>query len=136
MVFERLFGNGGSVAERRAELKKNASILDWVKEDITRLRNRLGPGDRTKVAEYLDTVREVERRVQTAEQRTADSPAPDIDRPVGVPEAYADHARLMFDLQALALQADLTRIITFQLGKSLPNLTPHNPQQLADFSVH
>jgi hypothetical protein len=123
VVFERLFGNGGSVAQRRAELKQNASILDWVREDITRLQNKLGPDDRRKVSEYLDTVREVERRVQNAEQKTADSPAPDIDRPLGVPEAYADHAKLMFDLQALALQADLTRIITFQLARETSNRT-------------
>ncbi len=135
VVFERLFGAGGSAAERRAEFEKDASILDWVMDDIARLQKKLGPGDRTKVAEYLDTVREVERRIQRAEQRTVDSPLPDVDRPDGVPEAYADHAKLMFDLQALAFQADLTRIITFQLARETSNRTypeigvpePHHP---------
>ena len=108
IVFERLFGDGGSAADRRAELRKNASLLDWVSEDIARLQKKLGPGDRTKVSQYLDTVREVERRIQKAEAQTADSHLPDLDRPVGVPAAYADHAKLMFDLQVLALQGDVT----------------------------
>ncbi len=135
VVFEQLFGTGGTAAARRAELKKDASILDWVKEDITRLLKKLGPGDRGKVNEYLDTIREVERRIQNAEQRTADAPLPDADRPAGVPEAYADHAKLMFDLQVLALQGDLTRITTFQLARETSNRTypeigapdPHHP---------
>lgn len=135
VVFDRLFGDGGDAAERRAEHKRNASILDWVMDDIARLQNKLGPRDRTKIKEYLDTLREVERRIQKAEQRTIDAPLPDADRPVGVPEAYADHAKLMFDLQVLALQADLTRIITFQLARETSNRTypeigvpePHHP---------
>ena len=135
VVFERLFGDGGSTAERSAELRKNSSLLDWVREDISRLQQKLGPGDRTKVNEYLDTVREVERRIQKAEAETADSRLPDLDRPVGVPAAYADHARLMFDLQVLALQADVTRVITFQLARETSTRTypeigvsdPHHP---------
>jgi hypothetical protein len=123
VVFERLFGDGGSAADRLTELRKSASLLDWVKEDISRLQRRLGPGDRTKVSEYLDTVREVERRIQKAEAETADSRLPDLDRPVGVPAAYADHARLMFDLQVLALQGDVTRVITFQLARETSNRT-------------
>ena len=122
-VFQRLFGSGGSPAERRTELQNDASILDWVMEDMRTLNRQLGRGDQSKLAEYLDSVREVERRIQNAEQRTADSPAPDMDRPRGVPEAYADHVRLMFDLQALALQADLTRIITFQMARETSNRT-------------
>jgi Protein of unknown function (DUF1552) len=116
-VFERLFGEGGSTADRRAALRKRASLLDWVREDITRLQRTLGPDDRNRVGQYLDTVREVERRIQKAEAATADDPLPDLDRPVGVPAAYADHARLMFDLQVLAMQADVTRVITFQLAR-------------------
>src|SRR5439155_8699051 len=100
---ERLFGDGGSASDRLAELRKNASLLDWMKEDISRLRKKLGPSDRNKVTEYLDTVREVERRIQRAEAQTADSRLPDLDRPLGVPAAYADPARLMFDLPVLAL---------------------------------
>ena len=123
VVFERLFGEGGSAAERRAVLGRRASLLDWVREDIARLQGRLGAGDRTKVSQYLDTVREVERRIQKAEAETLDNPLPDLDRPVGVPAAYADHARLMFDLQVLALQGDVTRVITFQLARETSNRT-------------
>jgi hypothetical protein len=135
IVFERLFGEGGSATDRRADLRKRASLLDSVRDDITRLQNRLGPEDRTRVGEYLETVREVERRIQKAEAATADQPLPDLDRPTGVPASYADHARLMFDLQVLAMQADVTRVITFQLARETSNRTyneigvadPHHP---------
>jgi hypothetical protein len=135
IVFERLFGEGGSAADRRAALRRRASLLDWVSEDMSRLQKKLGPGDRTKVSQYLDTVREVERRIQKAEAETADNQLPDLDRPVGVPAAYADHARLMFDLQVLALQGDVTRVISFQLARETSTRTyaeigvpdPHHP---------
>ena len=135
IIFERLFGEGGSVADRRAALRKRASLLDSVTGEIARLQNQLGPSDRAKVSQYLDTVREVERRIQKAEAATAGNRLPDLDRPVGVPPAYADHARLMFDLQMLALQGDVTRVITFQLARetstrSYPEIgvpDPHHP---------
>jgi hypothetical protein len=123
IVFERLFGEGGSPEERRAALGRKASLLDWVHEDIARLQGRLGPHDRVKVSEYLDSVRELERRIEKAETQSLDNPLPDLDRPEGVPAAYADHARLMFDLQVLALQADVTRVITFQLARESSNRT-------------
>src|SRR5262249_16011617 len=115
IVFERLFGEGGSAADRRIALQKRASLLDWVRDDIVRLQKTLGPEDRARVGQYLDTVREVERRIQKAESKAADDRLPDLDRPVGVPASYAEHARLMFDLQVLAMQGDVTRVITFQL---------------------
>jgi hypothetical protein len=135
VAFERLFGEGGPADARRAELKKDSSLLDWVKEDISRLQSKLGAGDRGKVSEYLDTVREVERRVQKAEVEAAGAKQKDLDRPIGVPASYADHARLMFDLQVLALQADVTRVITFQLARETSTRTypeigvpdPHHP---------
>jgi hypothetical protein len=106
-----------------------------VRDDLSRLQRSLGPEDRTRVNQYLDTVREVERRIQKAEAQTADAPLPDLDRPAGVPAAYADHARLMFDLQLLAMQGDVTRVITFQLARETSNRTypeigvpdPHHP---------
>jgi hypothetical protein len=122
VAFERLFGDGGSAADRRAEMKKDASLLDWVREDISRLQKKLGPGDRNKVNEYLDTVREVERRIQQAEAKSGEA-LPDLDRPVGVPAAYSDHAKLMFDLQVLAMQGDVTRVITFQLAREASTRT-------------
>ncbi|MBI2689617.1 MAG: DUF1552 domain-containing protein [Acidobacteria bacterium] len=135
IAFERLFGEGGTSADRRAELKKDSSLLDWVRDDIARLQKKLGPGDRGKVSQYLDTVREVERRVQKAEAEAAESKLRDLDRPIGVPASYADHARLMFDLQVLALQGDVTRVITFQLARETSTRTypeigvsdPHHP---------
>ena len=135
VVFEQLFGDGGTADQRRAALGRRASLLDWVRDDIARLQGQLGAADRTRVGEYLDTVREVERRIQRAEAETMDNALPDLDRPVGVPAAYADHAALMFDLQALALQGDVTRVVTFQLARESSNRTyseigvpdPHHP---------
>ena len=135
VVFERLFGEGGSASQRRAALGRRASLLDWVREDIARLQGKLGPGDRAKVSEYLDTVREVERRIQKAEAETENNALPDLDRPIGVPAAYADHAKLMFDLQVLAFRGDVTRVVTFQLARESSNRTypeigvpdPHHP---------
>jgi hypothetical protein len=135
IVFERLFGDGATSAERRAALRSRASLLDSVTEELTQLNNRLGPADRARVAQYLDSVREVERRIQRAEAGARDHALPDLDRPVGVPAAYADHARLMFDLQVLAFQGDVTRVITFQLARETSNRTypeigvpdPHHP---------
>jgi hypothetical protein len=135
LVFEMLFGEGGSKADRQAALRRRASLLDFVKEDIARLERTLGPADRAKVGQYLETVREVERRIQKAEADVAEKPLPDLDRPAGAPAAYADHARLMFDLQVLAMQADVTRVITFQLARETSSRTypevgvpdPHHP---------
>ena len=135
IVFESLFGEGGTAKERRAALRERASLLDSVSEEITRLQHELGPADRAKLEEYLTAVREVERRIQTAESDGAKNQLPDPDRPLGVPASYADHARLMFDLQVLALQGDVTRVTTFQLARETSNRTypeigvpdPHHP---------
>ena len=135
LIFETLFGDGGTLAERQAALRKRASLLDWVGEDLSRLKRNLGPADRSKVDDYLQAVREVERRIQKAEADTKDHVLPDLDRPAGVPAAYADHAKLMFELQILAFQGDITRVTTFQLARETSNRTypeigvsdPHHP---------
>ncbi|MEQ9411167.1 MAG: DUF1552 domain-containing protein [Fuerstiella sp.] len=135
LVFETLFGDGGTVAQRQAALARRSSLLDSITEEITRLKNSLGPADQNRLTQYLDSIREVERRIQRAEADTNDNPLPDLDRPQGVPAAYADHARLMFDLQLLAFQGDITRVITFQLARETSNRTypeigvpePHHP---------
>jgi hypothetical protein len=135
VVFETLFGESGSAAGRQESLKRRASLLDAVVGEFNRLQTTLGPADRNRVSEYLDAVRDVERRIQQAEAAAAQSPLPDLDRPIGVPAAYADHARLMFDLQRLALQGDITRVVTFQLARETSNRTypeigvsdPHHP---------
>ncbi len=123
IVFETLFGDGGSPAERKAALRQRASLLDSLVDEIKRLQLTLGPQDRHTVDTYLGSIREVERRIQQAEANTVENPLPDLERPVGVPAAFADHARLMFDLQALALQGDITRVITFQLARETSNRT-------------
>ena len=135
VVFEMLFGEGGTPEDRRAALKRRKSLLDAVSEDLARLNRQLGAGDRNKISQYLDSVREVERRIQQAEAQIHENPLPDLDRPVGVPAEYDEHARLMFDLQVLALQGDVTRVITFQLARETSNRTypqigvyePHHP---------
>jgi hypothetical protein len=135
IVFESLFGDGGTSEERRAALRKRASLLDAFNSDIARLKRNLGAADRDRINQYLDSVREVERRIQHAEADVSIHALPDLDRPVGVPAAYADHARLMFDLQLLAFQGDVTRVITFQLARETSNRTypeigvpdPHHP---------
>lgn len=121
IVFENLFGEGGSTADRRSALRKRASLLDSVTEELVRLQRTLGAGDRNRVSDYLESVRDVERRIQQSEAAAGENPLPDLDRPNGVPAAYADHARLMFDLQMLALQGDITRVITFQLARETSN---------------
>jgi hypothetical protein len=135
IVFERLFGDGGRPERRRADLKTSGSILDWMTSDLARLQRELGAGDRTRLGEYLDSVREVERRIQKAEQQSESNALPDLERPATVPAVWEDHVRLMFDLQVLALQADVTRVITFQLARETSTRTypqigvpePHHP---------
>jgi len=135
IIFERLFGDGGSRQERRDDRQQRASLLDTVADDFNRLGRQLGAADRAKVRQFLESIREVERRIQKAEANAKENPLPDVDRPVGVPAAYADHAKLMFDLQLLALQGDITRVITFQLARETSNRTypeidvsdPHHP---------
>ena len=135
LVFESLFGEGGSTQERQEALKQRASLLDAFRQDVARLKRELSLADRVRMDDYLETIREVERRIQQAEASAGDHPLPDLDRPIGVPAAYADHARLMFDLQCLAYQGDVTRVITFQLARETSNRTypeigvpdPHHP---------
>jgi hypothetical protein len=124
-VFERLFGDGDALddASRLAQLKRKASILDFVREDASRLSVRLGMSDRRKLDDYLESVRDVERRIQKASEHSVDVDSSELTRPAGIPEAFADHARMMIDLQVLAMQADLTRVCSFMLGRELSNRT-------------
>lgn len=121
-VFERLFGDSDSTdpAVRRARRQQDRSILDSVTEAAARLMRTVGPGDRARLTEYLEGMRDVERRIQRAEEQSARE-IPAVDRPAGIPTSFDEHARLMFDLQALAFQTDLTRVITFMLGPEQSN---------------
>ena len=118
IVFERLFGEGGSPAQRQAQARQNKSILDSVMADLSRLQKTLGAGDRVVVDNYVEAVREVERRIQSAE-KGGDGGLPPLDRPAGIPERYDEHVKLMYELQWLAFRADLTRVTTFMLAREL-----------------
>ena len=124
VVFERMFGDGGSTdpAVRQARLAQNRSLLDSVSEKAADLARGLGPSDASKLTEYLDAVRDIERRIQRVEAQAARE-LPAFDQPPGVPASFADHARLMFDLQVLAYQSDLTRVITFMVGREFSSRT-------------
>jgi len=122
VVFERLFGDGGSAAQRRARMQQTSSILDSVTGEIARLSKTLGPVDKTKLTEYLDSVREIEQRIQTAETSSATN-VEVPERPIDVPDTFDAHAKLMFDLQALAYQADITRVFTMIVGRELSGRT-------------
>ena len=117
-VFERLFGDSGSTdrAAREARLRQHKSILDSVNEKLADLKRELGPQDQIKVNEYAEAIRDVERRIQKAEEQS-DVELPAIEQPQGVPPVFEDHLALMLDLQLLAFQSDLTRVISFMIGK-------------------
>ena len=123
-IFERLFGDSGSTDPnaRLARLRQDRSVLDSVREEVGLLQGTLGQGDRAKLVEYLDAIRDVERRIQRAEQQHGTA-LPVIDHPAGIPSTYDDHVKLMCDLQVLAYQADLTRVITFMLGREFSGVT-------------
>ena len=125
LVFERLFGDGSSPAQRLARMKRNGSILDSVLQEVSSLSSTLGPGDRTKLTEYLDSVREIEQRIQAVEARGVH----DLDlpeRPTDIPPTFEEHIKLMYDLQALAFQADVTRVFTMLVCKELSGRTYSN----------
>jgi Protein of unknown function (DUF1552) len=118
VVFERLFGASDSTDPkvRAARLRQDRSILDSVTDRVKQLQRRLGAADNTRVNDYLTSLRDVERRIQKAEEQSAKE-VPDVERPAGIPESFDEHARLLYDLQLLAYQSDMTRVITFMYGR-------------------
>ncbi len=122
VIFERLFGDGSNAAERAQRKTEDRSILDSVTREAAQLNSGLGQRDRTIVTEYLDNVREIERRIQKAEKQVA-SQVEVPDSPIGVPESFDEHAKLMFDLQVLAYRAEITRVSTFMLARDLSQRT-------------
>ncbi|MEJ0034703.1 MAG: DUF1552 domain-containing protein [Gammaproteobacteria bacterium] len=124
-VFERLFGDGDALDEksRRAQLQRDASILDFVRADAARLSPRLGANDRRKMDEYLEAIRDVERRIQKTSRSNAGVDTRALTAPAGIPDSFEEHVRMMIDLQVLAMQADLTRVCTFMLGREISNRT-------------
>ena len=116
VVFERLFGDGETVSERRGQMRRNRSLLDSVIQEISSLQKTLGSADRLTVSDHIETVREVEQRIQKAEESALSMPS-DLTAPLGIPVAYEDHINLLFDLMALAYRSDVTRVVAFQLGR-------------------
>jgi hypothetical protein len=122
VVFERLFGDGTNAAQRLSRKQQDGSILDSVTDKVARLQGKLDPSDRVRLTEYLDDIREIERRIQKATQQSANSV--DIpEAPVGIPEAFEDHLKLMFDLQVLAYRAEITRVSTLMYARDTSGAT-------------
>jgi hypothetical protein len=122
VVFERMFGGGGTADERRKRMLMDRSLLDFVAADLAQLEVGLGAADRQRLDEYTSHVREIERRISRSEQQAKSQP--DLpDAPVGVPESYDEHVSLLFDLMALAYQADLTRVFTFMMAREVSQRT-------------
>ena len=122
VIFERLFGEESSSdpAARRSALDKQRSILDYAAGGIDRLQSELGARDRNKLSEYLDSIRDIERRIQKAERQSTELKL-ELERPAGVPDTFEEHVKLMIELQAIAFQTDMTRVITFMLGRAGSN---------------
>ncbi|MBL4819418.1 MAG: DUF1552 domain-containing protein [Gammaproteobacteria bacterium] len=155
VVFQRLFGDGGSLEARLAQMKTDRSILDSVTQSINQLESKLGPGDRVVVDEYLTAVREIEQRIQRTQQNNVSTPLPNVEQPAGVPDSYEEHIETLFEMLALAFQADVTRVSCFQMarelsGRTYPNigvpeahhsvshhqLNPHNIEQYTRINTH
>ncbi|HUQ89093.1 MAG TPA: DUF1552 domain-containing protein, partial [Vicinamibacterales bacterium] len=124
VVFDQMFGvlGSGSAAERRERRQEDLSILDWVRDSSKRLERRLGAADRVRLADYLDNVREIERRLQAVEKRNDSGDPRELPMaPRGIPDSFAEHVKLMFDLQMLAFRSDITRVFSFKLGRDGSN---------------
>jgi hypothetical protein len=124
VVFDQMFGvlGSGSSEARRDRRHEDLSILDWVRESSKRLERKLGAADRLRLNDYLDNVREIERRIQAVEQRNDSGEPRELPAaPRGIPDSFAEHVKLMFDLQMLALRSDITRVFSFKLGRDASN---------------
>ena len=124
VVFERLFGGDAATPEQRAARSKaNLSLLDGIKESANQLAKGLGAQDKARMADYLENVREIERRISTAEKRSIETNLETPETPVGVPDSFEEHAKILFELWALAFQGDITRVTTFMLARELSTRT-------------
>jgi hypothetical protein len=137
VVFDQLFGVGATPAERAQRRQEDRSILDWIGESVARLNKELGAADRARLGDYLDDVREIERRIQKVEAfNSSGEPRELPGAPVGVPDSFEEHAKLMFDLQALAFASDITRVFAFKLGRDASNrVYPESGVKLAFHSA-
>ena len=118
VAFDQLFGAGGSAEQRAARRRSSSSILDWITRDVAKLKRGLRPSDRRRMDQYLENIREIERRIQGIEAYNASGEVRELpEAPAGVPDSFDEHVRLMFDLQALAFEADMTRVFSFKMGR-------------------
>jgi hypothetical protein len=118
VIFDQLFGVGATPGERRERRVEDRSLLDWLTGSVARLQKDLGAGDRARLNDYLENVREIERRIQKVEKYNSSGEPRDLPgAPIGVPDSFSEHVKLMFDLQALAFQADITRVFSFKMGR-------------------
>ena len=122
VLFERMFGRPGTAAQRQQRMKRNKSVLDSIADDAGALQRDLGPRDRLRLAEYLEYIREIERRIQRTEAQNTNN-VTTIDAPLGIPESFEEHVALMFDLLAVAYQADITRVFTFMMSREASQRT-------------
>ncbi len=122
VAFDMLFGAGGTPEERAERRRMRSSILDWITGEVAQMNRQLGAGDRARMEQYLDNVREIERRIEMVESHNSSGEERAIpEAPAGVPDSYSEHMQLMFDLQVLAIQTDMTRVITFKTGRDSEN---------------
>jgi len=122
IAFDLLFGAGGSPAERAARMSTRRSLLDWIMGDVASLQRQLGTSDRRRMDQYVNNIREIERRIEAIELRNSSGEEREMpEAPAGVPDSFADHMRIMFDLQVLALESEMTRVISFKLGRDAQN---------------
>jgi hypothetical protein len=134
-AFDMLFGAGGSVEERAIRRKTHSSILDWVADEVAEMNKNLGAVDRRRIDRYLDNVREIERRIQMVEASNTSGESRELPgAPAGVPDSYSEHVRLMFDLQVLAFQTDMTRVVSFKTGRDASNRS--FPESGSDRAFH
>jgi hypothetical protein len=120
VAFDQLFGAGGTTAERAARMRTTGSILDWITGRVAELQRDLSPSDRRRMDQYLENIREIERRIQRIEARNATAVAGErelVGAPAGVPDSFEEHVKLMFDLQVLAFESDITRVFSFKMGR-------------------
>ena len=135
VVFDQLFGVGGSPEERAARRQSKRSILDWVVREVALLRTGLWPTDRQRMERYLDNIREIERRIQKVEEHNTSGELRELpEAPAGVPDSFEEHLKLMFDLQVLAFAADMTRVFSFKLGRDAS--ARHYPESGVDKGFH
>lgn len=120
LAFDQLFGSGGTPEKRAERRRASKSILDWIPEEVARLKSRLGPDDRSRLDDYLENIREIERRIQKVEERNASGEMRELpDAPIGVPDSYTEHVEIMFDLIALAFMSDMTRVVSFKMSRDV-----------------